>query len=226
MSKVHETVEKIEKLIEEMNLKKGDRLPSERELCERTGASRIIVREALSFLKASGIIKSRRGSGNYIVRLPREKNSRSENFELFLEYDIDELVNAREFLDKAIAEFCLHNFTLQMIEDMERFLSMMKENYKRKNFQSLTEADIMFHKVYIKAARNPIISSLAGNLLEYMKSRIWYVLKKDYLADSEYQKRSIKFHEDILNAIVSNNKTHLLKAIENHYKNILDHLSL
>lgn len=184
MSKVHETVKEIERLIREMNLKEGDRLPPERELCEKIGASRIIVREALSFLKASGIIKSRRGSGNYVIKIPSEENKQSK----LLAYDLDELIIAREFLDKAIAEFYISNFSLQMIQDMEHHLSLMKEYFEQKKFRALTESDVMFHKVYAKAARNSIIFHLMENLLDYMKSRVWYVLKKDYLADSDYQK--------------------------------------
>lgn len=83
----------------------------------------------------------------------------------------------------------------------------------------------MFHKVYAKAARNSIIFHLMENLLDYMKSRVWYVLKKDYLADSDYQKRSIEIHEEILRSIISNDKKRLIESIEKHYKNILDHLN-
>ncbi|MCF3936155.1 FadR family transcriptional regulator [Acuticoccus sp. M5D2P5] len=44
------------------------RLPTERELCARFGASRATIREAISKLKHDGIVRSRRGSGVYVAR--------------------------------------------------------------------------------------------------------------------------------------------------------------
>ena len=47
-------------------LKKGDRLPSERELAETFGVSRITIRGTLRELEEEGIIVKRQGSGSYI----------------------------------------------------------------------------------------------------------------------------------------------------------------
>jgi GntR family transcriptional regulator, transcriptional repressor for pyruvate dehydrogenase complex len=46
----------------------GDRLPTENDLAARFGVSRPVVREALSRLRDSGYVASRRGSGSYVRR--------------------------------------------------------------------------------------------------------------------------------------------------------------
>src|SRR3984893_9198255 len=59
-------VEQIRLLMRQGQLKPGDRLPPERDLCERFGVSRVTVREALRMLEASGLGEIRagaRGSG-------------------------------------------------------------------------------------------------------------------------------------------------------------------
>ncbi|MFB9262732.1 FadR/GntR family transcriptional regulator [Bradyrhizobium erythrophlei] len=43
------------------------RLPSEKEFCERFGVSRPIVREALERLRAEGLIRSRQGAGSFVA---------------------------------------------------------------------------------------------------------------------------------------------------------------
>jgi len=43
------------------------RLPSEKEFCEKFGVSRPIVREALERLRAEGLIRSRQGAGSFVA---------------------------------------------------------------------------------------------------------------------------------------------------------------
>ena len=46
----------------------GQKLPSENVLCEEHGVSRPVVRAALSKLRDSGLIVSRRGAGSFVTR--------------------------------------------------------------------------------------------------------------------------------------------------------------
>ncbi|WGL52474.1 FadR/GntR family transcriptional regulator [Nocardioides sp. BP30] len=55
-------VDQIKVLIRDGRLQPGDRLPSERELCQRFGVSRVTVREALRVLEASGLLAIRVGA--------------------------------------------------------------------------------------------------------------------------------------------------------------------
>src|SRR4051794_41801713 len=55
-------VDQIRLLIRDGQLKAGDRLPSERELGERFGVSRVTVREALRGLEANGLVTIRVGA--------------------------------------------------------------------------------------------------------------------------------------------------------------------
>ncbi|WP_442580166.1 FadR/GntR family transcriptional regulator [Mesorhizobium sp. ASY16-5R] len=48
----------------------NSRLPSETKLAAEVGVSRPVLRMALSRLKADGVLASRQGSGNYVIRQP------------------------------------------------------------------------------------------------------------------------------------------------------------
>lgn len=62
-------VDQIRLLIRQGQLTAGDRLPPERELCERFGVSRVTVREALRVLEANGLVEIRVGArgGTYVT---------------------------------------------------------------------------------------------------------------------------------------------------------------
>ena len=60
-------VEQIKSMIAQGVYQKGSLLPSEKELMESTGVSRITVREALRILSQAGVIETRRGKGSYVL---------------------------------------------------------------------------------------------------------------------------------------------------------------
>src|SRR3546814_20386708 len=57
-------------------LQPGERLPSEREICEQFGVSRAVVREAHSQLKSDRVIEERRGRGDYVLEREQRQSFR------------------------------------------------------------------------------------------------------------------------------------------------------
>src|SRR3954452_2026331 len=59
--------EQILRLIAELDLRPGDRMPTENELAARMGTSRTLVREALKILSAIGRVRAHKGRGLYVA---------------------------------------------------------------------------------------------------------------------------------------------------------------
>ncbi|MEJ5228563.1 MAG: GntR family transcriptional regulator [Pseudothermotoga sp.] len=146
--KSRQAIEQIRSLIVSQNLKIGDRLPTERTLSETLGVSRITIREAISYLKAIGVIESRQGSGNYLLRVPNDLYNAQNGS---MEYDLDETISARETLESMIAKMFLKNFTLNMTQDMEYIIQSMETHFYKDDLLQVVESDVRFHHIFSQA---------------------------------------------------------------------------
>ena len=61
-----QVLEQVKSMIAQGVYQKGDLLPSEKELIEMMGVSRITVRKALQILSEAGVIETRKGKGSFV----------------------------------------------------------------------------------------------------------------------------------------------------------------
>lgn len=77
-TKYSDIVHYLKNLIDEEQLKPGDKLPSENELTERLGVSRQTIRKAIGILEEQGTVRRVKGSGTY-VGFDRRENLEKRN---------------------------------------------------------------------------------------------------------------------------------------------------
>ena len=92
--------ERIRRLIISEDIAEGARLPPERDLAERFGASLPTVSQALRTLSLMGLVEIRRGSGAYVVRRPETMVTASVNLMLDLDQrSLSDLMQLRLWLE-------------------------------------------------------------------------------------------------------------------------------
>lgn len=67
VQKYEEIEQYILNLIAEQNLKPGNKIPTEIELCEQSGYSRMTINKALNHLAQNGRIVRTRGKGSFVA---------------------------------------------------------------------------------------------------------------------------------------------------------------
>lgn len=132
-------------------------LPKESELAETLGVSRVVIREALSSLRALGFLETKKKKGSVMVS--------PEPFDLFKmiirsgalsEDTISDLYELRLMLEIGIADFI---FERKTEEGMSQLMTIVEKEEICEDPHRLAELDIKFHSVLYKMANSRALSS-------------------------------------------------------------------
>lgn len=146
-------------LIKERRLNPGEKLPPERELAATLQVSRTALREAFRALSMIGAIDSRQGDGTYVTALEPELLFDHLDYVVALsESTYENLFEARRVLETGIIMDAARRISDAEIAALEQVLRGM-EDLDPGRYAGFLEADLEFHELIVKAARNPIYQS-------------------------------------------------------------------
>jgi GntR family transcriptional repressor for pyruvate dehydrogenase complex len=146
----------------------GERIPAERELCQKLGVGRASLREALKALEIMGMIETRLGDGTYVCK-------RSDFFSRPLlwaiasssEADARELIEARTLIEVELAGLAAEHATAENLKELGEYLDLMEKT--KKSPEEFVQADVNFHLAIGRASSNSILMNalhLIRNLLQ------------------------------------------------------------
>lgn len=212
-------MERLIELIRSNNLKPGDKLDSIEKLSNDFGVSRSVVREALSGLKAMGVVSIQQGEGTFISNFkPTSFAIAPVTALLMKKEDIKELLEVREILEVGAVRLAAVNRTDEDLVQIENALSMMKEN--RIDEQS----DYAFHYHVVLASKNNILVQMLQNISELMIETIRDTQKVILEIDSNMNEL-VKEHQLIFEAITQKQPDLAEKHMTNHLKNVKNSLA-
>ncbi|ACO78861.1 GntR family regulatory protein [Azotobacter vinelandii CA] len=148
---VQRVVNSIREEIASGRLLAESRLPTEHQLAEQLNVSRSVIREAVSQLKADGILISRRGFGSYISKTPAGTVFRlpSKNGHTL---DLAQLFEMRLWIEAQAAGIAASRRNAADLRRMEKALEVMAANAS--DFDLSAAADVEFHRAIAAACRN------------------------------------------------------------------------
>lgn len=213
-TKVYEQViEQIKGMIVGGNLKKGDKLPSERELVEHLQVSRTSIREALRALQIIGLIECRQGEGNYIRN--NVENSLFEPLSIMFmlqESTPSEIIEIRKILEVETVALAAHRISNEELEDIEMLIKALKSSDNENNSVKI---DKKFHYLIAQASRNYLIVNILNAISSLMDSYIKEARKR-ILLDENNRELLSKQHEDIYEALKSRNAKKAADSMKKH----------
>lgn len=162
-----EIAKQIIKLISTGELQPGQRLPSERDLCEQFGASRSSLREALRCLSIVGVLNARVGDGTSVAADGETFLRRIVEWRLITErHDVEDLMEVRIALEGVSAA----NAALRASpEDIRKFQDLLsKMQLAAKDARKFAILDVEFHVALAKASGNALVFDLVSMIRNHL----------------------------------------------------------
>lgn len=206
--------------IQSGSFKIGDKLPSERELCEQFGVSRAPIRQALSALELNGIIYSRQGEGVYV----KSNQIASENSQIAIVFESispEDIVEARMNIEPVIVKFAAQRATAEDIEELRATIIKMEEETKAGVY--VPETDEKLHNTIAKASHNDLYINIMAAISNAMKQQeMWKFIRDRTVTRPDYRDVNFKEHQLLIKAIEDHNEKKAVEIMTNHMQNLYD----
>jgi len=207
-------VKQIRDLIEKGRLKKGDQLPTERELTETFKVSRATVREAIRTLESMMLVESRQGNGTYVLASSEEALVQPLAAALFHEKDdLMDIFYIRKLIEPSIAQLAAGNATRDEIKELEEILGKQEQDIE--NGVSSLETDSAFHTILARMAKNRALGRLLLALVDLLEET-----REEYLQNGVRARESLQGHQKILAAIRSGDCAAARQAMVRHLEGV------
>ncbi|OMF29790.1 GntR family transcriptional regulator [Paenibacillus sp. FSL H8-0548] len=214
-----EITEQVKRLILDGKLKVGDKLPSTKQMSEQFGVGRSTTREALSALKAMGLIDIRQGGGCRVIRslpvemeLPELKSLRMNRKTVL------ELLEARESLEVSNAAIAAVKRTE---EDAAQLASLIAEMRRTAGDEAEGERlDLQFHLTLAKATHNTIMVRLFESIMNHIETAIHDIRRVELYASTAVAERLYTEHSAIFEAIKQQNSELAAERMKQHLQHI------
>src|SRR5215218_9671784 len=187
----------------------GTRLPSERQLAERYGVSRPIVREALRTLVERGLVEVLPARGSFVrgARATDAAGVLDAHYRRSQATPRD-LVEARAMLESTAATLAAERATA---EDLDRIDAALARFDSAKTVVERARYDLVFHLAVAQAAHNPVIETMFGSI-----TGLTVDLMLRSLSDRVVTDASVPYHAEIGAAIRARDPERARQAMIEH----------
>jgi GntR family transcriptional regulator, transcriptional repressor for pyruvate dehydrogenase complex len=194
------------------DLPEGSQLPPERELAEKFGVSRTVIREAMKVLRERGLIEVTPGRGSFVTR----QNTQTISLYMGLlvkarEASVAQLHEVRTALEVAAAGYAAARATPDELDRLRLAVQAVEESLSRDSIEDVVAAEWNLHSVLADASHNPLFHVLLKPINGAL-SDVWRLLCHVPNAP----RRGQSFHQHILDAIERGDVGAAREAMEQH----------
>ncbi len=211
---VQQVVESLKNYIITGHLEVGEKLPSEKELCETLSVGRGTLREAIRALEATGYVEIRPGKGAFIAGKNHEDIKNLSVWFEKNEVEIIDFLRVRQAIEPLAVKLAIQNSRPENIEELQRIMKRTIEAADAFDAPMLSLCDEQFHAYIVSCSGNKLLISIYNLMALALRE----FRKKTFFVPSNV-KNLVKPHQEILNAFIEH-------IPENGEQAMLKHLDL
>lgn len=142
--------------IDQHNLSKDMKMPTEKEVCEMMGVGRSSVREAYKALQARGIVVSVQGKGVFVCK-DTQAGVDKENPFFDKQMSIRDYIDVRSSIETAAVRFAIQRATPEQIEELRAIHASFVKSIEQNNVSKMASYDELFHMRITEITNNPML---------------------------------------------------------------------
>ncbi|BDV02061.1 GntR family transcriptional regulator [Thermodesulfomicrobium sp. WS] len=196
------------RLIDDLGLSPGERLPPERDLAQKFRVSRGSIREAVKHLAAQGVVESRRGAGTFVVSSPQAFTRAMGAALAGARAHLDRLFELRLVVEPGIAALAARKATDAHMEAIREAIAAQAAEADPRRWGA---RDMAVHHAIAQATENPLVPELlAATAAAFTETR------EEALQSPARHHASVAGHHRILEALLAHDPAAAAKAMEDH----------
>jgi len=210
--------EKIIGFIAHEELKPGDRLPTEQGLGEHLGVSRSVVREAIKYLTATGLVVARKGVGISVAGSLSSGATSTINSTMTVNPEhIQSLFDFRCMQEMLTIRKAIEQITLAEMRELEKIVAANRVAAEAGAWEAFLKSDDAFHLSIARATHNIFLVETIASILHLQRWAIKVVTggaPGSLLA-------SVEQHEAIFHALRDGLSDVAVQAVNTHIQAVL-----
>ncbi|GGR72622.1 DNA-binding FadR family transcriptional regulator [Nocardioides luteus] len=182
------------------DLAPGAKLPSESDLVATYGVSRTVAREAITRLRAEGLVETFQGRGSFVLAVPAPSPFALESSAIRTQHDVLDMVDFRLGVECEAAALAAR----ELDEETARSIEEAREALATAHPDEAVEADFAFHRAVAAATGNRFYLDLMDSLGPMMIMLPRTQLSETYShVDALHVERVQREHDNIAEAILA-----------------------
>jgi GntR family transcriptional repressor for pyruvate dehydrogenase complex len=198
------------------DLPPGHKLPSEAELIDEYGVSRTVVREAVTRLRAEGLVETFQGRGSFVLAMPEPTSFTVESAAIRTHHDVLDMIDFRLGIESEAAALAAARVDAAGAESVQAAL----EAFVAAAPEHQVEADFAFHRAVTAASGNrfylELLDSLGPMMIMLPRTRLGDAYS---LTDATHVDRVRREHDNVAAAVIAGDPDLARAAMRLHLGN-------
>lgn len=179
----------IRELIQSGSCQPGEKLPTEKELCQRLNVGRGTVREAFRLLQAKGYVELKPGRGAFVA-MPADEIGPIE-WLVLNEQQLHDAIEIRRALEPMAARRMAERVDEEAISELKLLHEAFLVAVENDDYNQVAELDERFHTAITKGSGNQLLISILQQVNQEIKT---------------FRSKTFRVPQNVLNAVDPHNK--------------------